>query len=503
MAPSLVNTLLKPRKVTIIGDTNHIVSTVDFFVGGGTRVQVYSSNPEMKRLLASYPGVSVTRVEAGYADAPADLPESPYFLATDDASVANIRSWLPKTVAVFMLGSGQRRQAKAGGLLSLTTSPAALRHEVARRLTTLSRLDQLLALARTAKNALILLHSNPDPDAIGAAMGLAVAWRTVGCSATIRFTGEVKRYQNRLLLTYLKSDIVALNDGELAEADLIAVVDAQPGFWNEDPPNADVVIDHHPLRKDTIGRFVEVKSDYGSTSTIIAEYLLEADIPISKPVATALLYGLETDTDHLNRHTSAADIRVYEALHPRADHHFLDRLDKSRIPMPVLDWIAWGISHRVVVRDMMLIHFGKVPTPDVMVQVADLVLLTHGIWWVVCAGVHDDRLVAVFRGDGHHQDVGKRAATAFAKLGSAGGHRTMGRAEVDIGEHGSVDSSVELLINNLFKRMSYGRRRKIINLLLAHIQGPGPSDSGEFEFGLHPRRNKGTMTYHRNPGHSK
>ena len=244
-----------------------------------------------------------------------------------------------------------------------------------------------------------------------------------------------------------------------------------------------MIIDHHPRRQDSIGSFVEIRPECGATSTVVAEYLLEADLPISKPLATALLYGLETDTDHLNRHTSAADIRVFEALHSRADHHFLDRLDKSQIPMQVLDWISWGISHRVVVRDMILIHFGAVPTPDIMVQVADLVLLTCGIWWVVCAGVHDDKLVVIFRGDGHHQDVGRRAALAFAKLGSAGGHRTMGRAEVPLADHSTVEASVELLINNLFKRMGYGRRRKIINQLLAHVQGAGPHDPEQFEFG--------------------
>lgn len=484
MAPPLVNSVIKERQVTIIGDNGHILPTVGFFVGGGAPVRVYTAKPELEHHLAPYPGVQVSLVATGYAQRPDDLPEPPYFLAVEnEAEAMRIRAWLPKTVAVFLLGSEHKRRALASGFLSLTTSSAALRHEVSRRLDALRRFDQLAALARTARTALVLLHSNPDPDAIGAAMGLATAWKTVGCETVIRYTGEVKRYQNRLLISYLKADIEALGEDDLAKAGLVAVVDAQPGFWGEDAPKADVVIDHHPRRKDTTGSFVEVRSDIGATSTIVAEYLIEADIPIPKPVATALLYGLETDTDHLNRHTSAADIRVYEALHPRADHHFLDRLDKSRIPMPVLDWIAWGISHRVVVRDMMLIHFGTVPTPDIMVQVADLVLLTHGIWWVVCAGVYDGRLVAVFRGDGHHQDVGRRAALAFAKLGSAGGHRTMGRAEMALGEHGTVASSVELLINHLFKRMGYGRRRKIINLLLGHLQGPGPADPDQFEFG--------------------
>jgi nanoRNase/pAp phosphatase (c-di-AMP/oligoRNAs hydrolase) len=470
--------------VTIIGDNGHVVPTVGFFVGGGVPVRVYTARPDIEHHLAPYPGVHVTLMTPGYAAIPADLPASPYFLAVEsDDDALRIRAWLPPTVAVFLLGSEHRRRALASGFLSLTTSPSALRHEVHARLATLRRLDDLIALARPAEKPLILLYGDPDPDAIGAGLGLAAIWRTVGREARIRYTGEVKRYQNRLLLSYLKdADIDELRDSELAEADLVAVVDAQPGFWKTAPPAAHVIIDHHPHRPDSIGAFVQIRSDVGATSTLVAEYLIEADLPIPKALATALLYGLETDTDHLNRHTSAADIRVFEALHPRADHHFLDRLDKSQIPMPVLDWIGWGISHRVVVRDMMLIHFGTVPTPDVMVQVADLMLLTCGIWWVVCAGVHDGKLIAIFRGDGHHQDVGKRAAQAFSKIGSAGGHRTMGRAEVDLGEHGTVESSVEVLVKNLFRRMSYSRRRRLINVLLGHLQSGGPQDHEQFEF---------------------
>jgi nanoRNase/pAp phosphatase (c-di-AMP/oligoRNAs hydrolase) len=296
----------------------------------------------------------------------------------------------------------------------------------------------------------------------------------------LRYTGEVRRYQNKLLLNYLKEPIERLGDDELAKADLVAVVDAQPGFWPESPPRAEVVIDHHPRREDTAATYLDLRESYGSTSSIITEYLIEADLPIPRPAATALMYGLTTDTDDLSRHAVAADIRAYDVLHPLADHHFLHRLDKSQVPMAVLDHIAWGISHRVVYRDLILVHFGQVPTPDVMVQVADLMLLTYGIYWVVCAGIHDGKLVVIFRGDGHRQNVGQAAARAFAKLGSAGGHRTMGRAEIPL-ENASVETSVEILVNNLFKRMSPARRRKFIAMLLDHLKSAGPDHHQDFE----------------------
>jgi len=475
MAPGQPIAPANARDVTVIGANSQIVPAVGFFVGGGIHVLVITHDAAVEDRLAPYPGVQVVRCDPDYGRSPVALPETPFFVGVDQPETAQrIRSWLPATLAVFLLSSTHRRRHQPG-FLSFLPTPDENRRRLLRRLAILRRVDALLALARGARSPLILMYQDPDPDAIGAALGLATLWRSVGAKPRIRYTGEIQRYQNKLLLSYLKEDIERLKDDELAESDLVAVVDAQPGFWKDSPPPARVVIDHHPLREDTTGEFVDLRPAYGSTSTIVAEYLLEADLPLSRQLATALLYGLTSDTDDLQRNASSADIKIYDALHGRAEAHFLARLAKSQVPMPMLDWIAWGLSHRVVVRDFIIIHFGSVPTPDALVQCADLALLTCGINWVVCAGVHDDRLIVVFRGDGHRQDVGKRATMAFAKLGSAGGHRTMGRAEIPLkGEH--VDSTVDLLVDNLFKRMGAARRTRLIRTLRNHLHGAGPAD---------------------------
>jgi len=375
-----------------------------------------------------------------------------------------------------------------------------------RRLASLAQLDRLCSLARGAKRPLILLYGDPDPDAIGAALGLATLWRKAGVDADIRYTGEVQRYQNKLLLSYLKKGIERLRPEERAASDCLAVVDAQPGFWRDDPPKARVIIDHHPEKDGTRAcGFVDLRPGYGSTSSIVTEYLLDAEITIDRKLATALIYGISTDTDDLKRNTAAADIAAFEALHHRADRTFLSRLEKSQIPPKVLDHIAWGITHRVVYRDLVVIHFGNVPTADVLVQVADLLLLTYGVTWVACAGVVERKvdksndktersekngekaekngraLVVVFRGDGFQQDVGRRASQAFAKIGSAGGHRTMGRAEIPLTADQTVKDTVPLLIDNLFPRMSPARRRRFTKTLAGHIADEPPAHPDEYE----------------------
>jgi nanoRNase/pAp phosphatase (c-di-AMP/oligoRNAs hydrolase) len=475
------------RNVTIIGHNGQVISAVGLFVGGDIHVQVYTASAELEIQLAPYPGVSVHLVDADYAQRPADLPPPPYFVAIDQMDVAQrIKGWLPDTVARFVIGSERVLRQRTPGFLHLHESAAQLRRRLDVRLATLRRVDRLMELARGAQRGLILMYGDPDPDAIGAALGLRAIWAAAGRTPLIRYTGEVQRYQNKLLLSWLRVEIERLEPAELASADLLAVVDAQPSFWKEHPPRARVVIDHHPVRESCDAEYQDLRANYGATSTIITEYLSEAGMSIDRQLATALLYGITTDTDDLKRNAGPADIAAYELLQHRADATFRARLDKSQIPMQVLDWIAWGIGHRIVHRDLCLIHFGNVPTSDIMVQVADLVLLTHGIAWVVCSGIRKDdngrRLVVVFRSDGHHCDVGKRARDAFSDIGSAGGHRTMARAEIPL-EDQDHETVVALLVDNLFPRIAPSRRRRMRQTLLRHLDARRPADPDIYELG--------------------
>ena len=482
--------LPRPEHITVIGHNSRTLETVGLFVGTGLPVRVYTTSAHLELQLAPYPGVTTSLITDAYAQAPRDLPPPPYVITVDTvADTERIDNWLPETWSRFLVRASNRARKHPPGFLTLPGLDHEDRPVILRRLSSLALLDRLCAVARTATKPLILLYGDPDPDAIGAALGLMTLWKRAGVECDIRYTGEVQRYQNKLLLSYLKKGIVRLEPEEQAAADLIAVVDAQPGFWREDAPNARVVIDHHPEKEGTRGReFVDLRPEYGATSSMVTEYLLDAEVPIDRKLATALIYGIATDTDDLKRHTHAADIAAFEALHQRADRTFLSRLEKSQIPPAILDHIAWGISHRVVYRDLVVVHFGTVPTADVLVQVADLLLLTFGVCWVVCAGVIEKpadkggrRLVVVFRGDGFQQDVGRRAALAFAKLGSAGGHRTMGRAEVPLDADTTVPETVPLLVDNLFARMSPARRLRFSRTLSGHLAAPRPADPDDYE----------------------
>jgi nanoRNase/pAp phosphatase (c-di-AMP/oligoRNAs hydrolase) len=75
-------------------------------------------------------------------------------------------------------------------------------------------------------------------------------------------------------------------------------------------------------------------------------------------------------------------------------------------------------------------HLGPVVNPDVCVLIADFFMKISSVNWSIVSGLYDKKLVLVFRNDGLRKDAGKVAKQGFGQIGSAGGHKSMARAEI-------------------------------------------------------------------------
>jgi nanoRNase/pAp phosphatase (c-di-AMP/oligoRNAs hydrolase) len=83
-------------------------------------------------------------------------------------------------------------------------------------------------------------------------------------------------------------------------------------------------------------------------------------------------------------------------------------------------------------RGRIYVHLGHVSTPDICVLIADFFLKVKGANWTIVSGICAKKFVVIFRSDGVRKDTGKLAERSFGDLGSAGGHKTMARAEIPI-----------------------------------------------------------------------
>lgn len=304
--------------------------------------------------------------------------------------------------------------------------------ELQRKAAGLHKVETIRNLARGFP-FLTVIWGNPDPDAIASAYALLELVQDYASEATIAYMGEFTRPENAAMVSILKIPMRKFTWDLLKPKSVVATVDAQPSFFKaDDRLRFDVIIDHHPLSDLGAPKFADVRPTYGSTSTIFTEYYQAAGIRMSKKIATALFYGLKVDTGNLTRNVSDADVAAFRYLRMRTDENMVRTIELSQLPVETLDYFAIAIANKKIRREVAFAYLGTIPNPDMCVHVADFFIKLTGISWAVLACRSKDRVVVVFRSDGFRKHAGHLAEGLFMDYGSAGGHRTMARAELEL-----------------------------------------------------------------------
>jgi nanoRNase/pAp phosphatase (c-di-AMP/oligoRNAs hydrolase) len=293
------------------------------------------------------------------------------------------------------------------------------------------RLRKLRQLFNHEDRLLILIDA--DPDSIASALALKrLLWRRVG-SCAISPIRPITRPQNQTMVKLLEIPLTPFNQIKADDFNRFALVDSQP---THNPRFAgfayDVIIDHHPLCSQTQARFLDIRPEYGSNSTILTEYLRLAKITPSLKLATALFYAIKTDTHNFERPSTAADIRAFHYLFGYTRHALVRRIEVAELTLEMLGYFQHGLNSWQQRQDRIYCFVGRVPNPDILVILAEFFLRVLEITWSFVGGIFEDRLIVIFRNDGIRKNAGKLAARAFGKLGSAGGHAASARAEVPL-----------------------------------------------------------------------
>jgi nanoRNase/pAp phosphatase (c-di-AMP/oligoRNAs hydrolase) len=230
----------------------------------------------------------------------------------------------------------------------------------------------------------------------------------------------------------------------LAQYDRFALVDSQP-HHHPDFANIkfSVVIDHHPKVAGTPveADFVEIVSEYGSNATIMTEYLYNLGLRPGKLLATALLYGIKTDTQSFEREFHDNDMKAFRYLSKFYNKPLLHKIIRSEFRLEWLKYFTQAFRKMRVTGKTITIFMGKVDSSDILVILADFFLRVHGLSTTMISGISEDKLIVVFRGDGLRRDMGKFAKRLFGDVGSAGGHKSMARAEIPMEKLGCQHAS--------------------------------------------------------------
>jgi len=300
------------------------------------------------------------------------------------------------------------------------------------RLRTLDRVQEVRARLDPAENVALLVQPDPDPDGLASALALRQVLRRNKATAPLVTFGAVTRPENVAMIQLLEIDLEVIRPADLARFERVALLDVQPNVLHGGVDEVDVVIDHHPERKGFRAGFRDIRSSYGATSTILTEYCLAAEVAIPERLATALLYGIKSDTLFLDRETSRADITAFSYLYPLVNTNLLRRIEKPELPRSAFRAFAHALSHIDLREGLAYVHLGRVEREHVIPQMAELALQLEGAEWSVASGLVGDNLVLCVRNAGYQKAAGTVVEALFGALGSAGGHQAMAKAVVPL-----------------------------------------------------------------------
>jgi nanoRNase/pAp phosphatase (c-di-AMP/oligoRNAs hydrolase) len=335
---------------------------------------------------------------------------------------------------------------------------------------TSDKLKKLKSLWARGETLLIVMQNNPDPDAIAAACALReLANKTAGVSCRLSYGGTIGRAENRELVHYLGLGFYHFHKVNHQKSDLIALVDTQPAAGNNPLPagvEPDIIIDHHPaIEASKKVTFADIRENYGATSTILWEYLRQAKIAPETPLATALLYGIRSDTQDLGREATQVDIEAIESLYPLANKRMLSQIQQGQVPSAYYQMLSAALTNTKQYGHCLICNIGEIDNPDMIGEVADLLLRYEDVDWVMCYGLFDNQMLISFRTQDSSLSAGEVARKVVDKLGSGGGHDRMAGGQIRLSGNQGTRKSGRVSISASCKRFESIIRKRFLNAL--------------------------------------
>lgn len=295
------------------------------------------------------------------------------------------------------------------------------------------RYEQLLKSVSSDDVLGIIVHA--DPDAMSSALALKrIFWRKAKNIRICRINA-IKRTDNLAMIKLLNLKIPYINRINTSAITKWAVVDSQPHHHSRFAKfKFDIIIDHHPPAPNVEAPFIDIRENFGATASMLTEYLRAASIKPSARLATALFYGIKTDTDNFARASTASDIMAFKYLYPFVNLNIIKKIEFSEINKSNLADFQTALNNLKFIGNTIYIHMGTVDDPDSLVIIADFFLKMAEATWSFVSGIYGQKVIIIIRNAGFRRHAGKLAQKLFGTIGSAGGHKTAARVEMPLTE---------------------------------------------------------------------
>ncbi len=377
-----------------------------------------------------------------------DMPsiEVAFILSSDGKAnlkaLAHIKKIKPDVYTVSRaIDQNNKEKLEAAGVDSAILPARAVANVIVQSVKRAASLKKARELKRCiekmdGKKLAIVMHNNPDPDAISGAMALSEIANNVGVKSEILYHGKIGHQENKAFVNLLDIDIERMEKYDLSEFSNIALFEcAIPGINNLVPSDTriNIVIDHHPVNISEVkADFIDIQPDIGASATIMATYLKELHINFSSELATALLYGIRVDTHEFKKNATPSDLEAAAFLYPLVDHDILSQIETPSMSTETLDIMGYAIQNRQVLGSYLISNVGPIRDRDALPQAADYLLNLEGVTTTIIFGLTEESIHISGRSKDVRVNIGEIMREAFGEE-HGGGHSTSAGAQIPLG----------------------------------------------------------------------
>lgn len=285
----------------------------------------------------------------------------------------------------------------------------------------------LLPVLNRQRPVLVQAHDFPDHDAIASAYSLCELLLRAGFTAEITFAGSVQSISLSIMMDRLSIQYVPFSEAAaIAEAQTI-VVDGSPvdGTIAKTAGELIGVIDHHPARRKPECPLVDIREDAGSCSAIIWTYWSDSGEEPDRTTATALLAGIQLDTDFLSRQVSQTDLDAHYDLFFRGNYELAREVVRTSLKLDQVRVIGKALTSSIVSGPTLLVELKGDYTSELLSVLADFLLRLQEITFVIAVEIRGEEYHLSARTRDCSIDAGRIIREALSTIGTGGGHRHM------------------------------------------------------------------------------
>ena len=251
--------------------------------------------------------------------------------------------------------------------------------------------------------------------------------------------GMIARSENRAMRSrQIPISLIPVQAAAVTPETAVVMVDTQPytGRRYSEAAMPQVVIDHHDTGGLLAGvLFADIRASVGATSTIVTNYLIEKNVSLPPKLATALLYGVESETTGYPREATPLDDSALIWLFPRADKDLLAQIRNPKLPQSHFATFQTALANAFIYDKLVVTWCGTVTQPDIIAEVADFFIRFDQVDWSLAVGVFEGQMKLSLRADWLGGRAGEILYDVVNGLGNAGGHDKRAGGAISLAKH--------------------------------------------------------------------